>query len=142
MALALLDGQTIAWPPRLVSGVDALRVKIAMIFRSFAAEWPADVRIGVPDSWFFGAMPSAAAVELYVRTQLLRIAEVQAVPTITATIGDGTISVSAVVLARTADGLVAITLGEPLPYDTRGAPAYYMTAGLLRMPLGPAWAGA
>lgn len=140
MVWALGADGTMAIPMRDVSGAEAASVKVSLVCRSFAEEWPADTEIGVLESWFFEASPTARAVETYMRRQMLAIAEVETVASITATVGDS-ITLAAQLQIRTVDGLAFITLGEPLPYDTRGAPAYYLSSGLLTYGLGPAWGG-
>ena len=129
-------------PIRDLTGVDAVRNKIRLVFASLAGEWPADVTRGLPEDWVVeGRRPTPQAVAVYIRRQLFAIAEVASVPEIRVTVTE-TITVTARIVVRTVDGLVDLTVGEPLPYDTRGAPALYVTSGTLRHGRGPAWQGA
>lgn len=136
------DSVQLAWPLRTVSGSGAVRAKVRLRFATLQGERPDDLDSGLPYSWMFGETPTPTEVQIGTRNQLRQITEVEQVGPVVAVKSGASISVSASLTIRTIDGLEEITVGEPLPYDTRGAPAWYMTSGLIQYGRGPAWQGA
>lgn len=145
MPLALASDRTeLAWPLRLVTGRDAVRVRIRALLQTVAGSRPEDTRQGVPEAWLVGGpQPTASEAAAYLRSQLRRVVGVEEVRSLTVTVGaGGAWSVSGVVVVQTVDGLADLTIGEPLPYDTRGAPAWYLASGQIADGVGPSWTGA
>ena len=135
------DGLSIAYPMRTVTGADAIRTKIQIRMGVIAGEWLSDTNLGIPESYLFGPTPTVQQAEAWLRSQLRAVNEVETIQSLVATFSGGSLSFTATVTAKTDGELVTLTIGEPLPYDTRGLPAHYQTSGDLLYGRGTAWQG-
>lgn len=125
-------GTATAFPLRSVTGVEAVAVKLRTRFQTLRGEWLADTDFGTPMlEWQPGA--SNQEIESWYRAQARQVDGVKTVISMDVTRSGEDVSVRGVFAVETAeDGLVTLTVGEPLPYDTRGAPAWYTVSGALR----------
>ena len=141
MTLAVSSTGAISWPLRNVTGGDAVKARIRTVLGTIQGERPENVGVGLPLAWIEGVPAAPGQVEAVVRAQLRPIFGVETVTGVAVTDDEGARTISATVTASTIDGLVDLTIGEPLPYDTRGAPAWYLTSGDLLYGRGPSWTG-
>ena len=124
------EGTAIAFPLRSVTGADAVAVRCRVRLLTLRGEWPSDVDQGTPMLEWVAGVP-ASDVESWYRSQLRQVDGVASVVSLTATRSGEAVAVNAQLAVQTLDGLVTLTIGEPLPYDTRGAPAWYTVSGAL-----------
>lgn len=142
MTLATTDTGGLAWPMRNVAGKAAVRARILTRLHTVQGERPDDITIGIPASWLEGSPVPRGQAEAAVRGQLRAVSGVVQVTLVTVSDATTGRTVSGSVVAQTSEGLETVSIGAPLPYDTRGAPAWYMTSGTLRTGRGPSWTGA
>jgi len=143
MGLALdATGTRMDWPLRLVTGIDHVAAKIRTRLLTLRGEAILDQRIGTDLLRIVRGMTDEQ-LDAEIRAQLRLVSEVEQVRAVVIRRAGEAVTYTAEVLIRTAeDGLAVLTLGEPLPCDTRGAPAWYTVSGDLRHGRGPHWQGA
>lgn len=141
MTLAVTDSGHLSWPLRSLTGREAVRARCLVALTTIQGERPEDTRIGLPEAWIEGRPVSPAQVQAVIRSQLRRVTDVRTVQTVTVADSSGERRVAAEVVADTVDGLVRLTIGAPMPYDTRGPAPWYKTSGTLKDGRGPSWTG-
>lgn len=139
MTLACTDSGAIAWPLRSVTGLDAVRARLLQRLHTVQGERPEDVTVGWALEVIEGQAVPRARAEAQLRAQLRADPAVLQIRSLTVADAGTARTATASLLVRTTDGLAELTLGVPLPYDTRGAPAWYLTSGILRRGPGPGW---
>lgn len=128
--LALTPSGDVAVPLRRVYGIDVVAVRVSIRLRTFLGEWLSDTAFGLPwQAWIDGTGPTTLNAAALVRAQLEDTPGVIRVLSCNATLLNRVVTVTAQVLASADDdtGIVNVQ-GQLNPWDTSGAPAWYMYA--------------